>query len=87
MLSLLPHLGRALDVRLLNADASTLGRLARRARARRHFFMADVALSLGDRRRAVAELGRALAVDPTEPESLRLRDLLERQAAARRGGE
>jgi len=85
MMSLVPYLGRPLGVALLNADASTIGRLARRSRARRHFFMADIALALGDRRRAAAELRRALALDSAEPESLELRDELERQAAAKRG--
>jgi hypothetical protein len=40
--------------------------VARRFVSRAHYFRADVALRMGDRRTAVQELQRARAVDPEE---------------------
>ena len=57
---------------LTNATESELEAARRSLRARRHAFLADVALKLGDRERALAQARQALAVDETMPDARRI---------------
>ena len=64
--ALVPHLARRVDPLWRFENESDRERVARRFASRTHFFRADVALRLGDRRTAMQELQRARSLDPEE---------------------
>ena len=63
---LVPHLVQHVDPLWRFEEESDRESVARRFVSRAHYFRADVALRMGDRRTAVQELQRARAVDPEE---------------------
>jgi spermidine synthase len=72
MIAMGPFLVDRFDAESIQAGKDDLARLDRRLRARRHTFVADVALKLGDRQRALAELRQARTVDPGERAAARM---------------
>jgi spermidine synthase len=80
--ALAPHLVEWVSSDLLVATEAQQDRLARRLLARKHTFHADVALRLGQRARAMEELGRARTTDPDERVAARVLERLQADVPA-----
>jgi spermidine synthase len=70
--ALTPHLVQQVDPAWRFENESDRHSVTRRFVSRAHFFRADLALRMGDRRTAMRELARARAVDPEERWAARL---------------
>jgi hypothetical protein len=83
LIDLMPFLDPRLGPGLVRAPAADRRQLERRRLSRGHLFAAELALMMGQRERATAQLRRARALDPGEREASRLLSRLQAPGAGR----
>jgi spermidine synthase len=83
LIDLMPFLDPRLGPGLVHATAADRRQLERRRLSRGHLFAAELALMMGQRERATAQLRRARALDPGEREASRLLSRLQAPGVGR----